>query len=80
MTINNMIRDEKLEYGINREVAKISAFSSGKIDKYMNILQVKIYYVLIKEVQYDKLSLFILLQEKLWKNKQNQLKIKEENK
>ena len=61
MTIDNMIRDEKLEYGINREVAKISAFSSGKIDKYMNILQVKIYYVLIKEVQYNKLSLFILL-------------------
>ena len=60
MTIDNMIRDEKLEYGINREVAKISAFSSGKIDKYMNILQVKIYYVLIKEVQYKKLSLFIL--------------------
>ena len=60
MTIDNMIRDEKLEYGINREVARISAFSSGKIDKYMNILQVKIYYVLIKEVQYKKLSLFIL--------------------
>ena len=60
MTIDNMIRDEKLEYGINREVARISAFSSGKIDKYMNILQLKIYYVLIKEVQYKKLSLFIL--------------------
>ena len=29
-----MIRDQKLQYDINREAAKISAFSSGKIDKY----------------------------------------------
>ena len=28
------IRDEKLQYDINREAAKISALSSGKIDKY----------------------------------------------
>ena len=34
MTINDQIRDEKLEYGINREAAKISALSSGKIHKY----------------------------------------------
>ena len=34
MTINDPIRDEKLQYDINREAAKISAFSSGKIDKY----------------------------------------------
>ena len=27
-------RDEKLQYDINREAAKISAFSSGKIDEY----------------------------------------------
>ena len=34
MTINDQIRDEKLQYGINRETAKISALSSGKIHKY----------------------------------------------
>ena len=34
MTIEDQIRDEKLQYYINREAAKISAFSSGKIDKY----------------------------------------------
>ena len=34
MTIDDKIRDEKLEYNINREAAKISALSSGKIDKY----------------------------------------------
>ena len=33
MTINDQIRDEKLQY-INREAAKISTLSSGKIHKY----------------------------------------------
>ena len=34
MTINYQIRDEKLKYDVNREPAKISALSSGKICKY----------------------------------------------
>ena len=34
MTINDEIRDEKLLYDVNTEAAKISASSSGKIDKY----------------------------------------------
>ena len=34
MTINDQIRDEKLQYDINRKAAKISVLSSGKIDKY----------------------------------------------
>ena len=34
MTINDQIRDEKLQYNINREAAKTSALSSGKIHKY----------------------------------------------
>ena len=34
MTIDDHIRDEKLQYDINREATKISALSSGKIDKY----------------------------------------------
>ena len=34
MTIEDQIKDEKLQYDINRETAKISALSSGKIDKY----------------------------------------------
>ena len=34
MPIDNKIRDEKLQYDINRKAAKISALSSGKIDKY----------------------------------------------
>ena len=31
MTINDQIKDEKLQYNINREAAKISALSSGKL-------------------------------------------------
>ena len=34
MTIEDQIKDEKLQYDINREAAKISTLSSGKIDKY----------------------------------------------
>ena len=34
MTINDQIKDEKLQYGINREAPKISALSSGKLHKY----------------------------------------------
>ena len=33
MTIDDKIRNEKLQCDINREVEKISALSSGKIDK-----------------------------------------------
>ena len=34
MAINDQIKNEKLQYDINREVAKLSALSSGKIHKY----------------------------------------------
>ena len=34
MTINDQIRDEKLQYDINRKAAEISAKSSGKLYKY----------------------------------------------
>ena len=34
MTINDQIRYEKLQYDINRETSKISALSSGNIQKY----------------------------------------------
>ena len=34
MSINDQIRDEKVQYDINREAAKISALSSDKIRKY----------------------------------------------
>ena len=34
MAIEDQIKDEKLHYDINREAGKISALSSGKLDKY----------------------------------------------
>ena len=34
MAIDDNFRDEKLQYDINREAAKIEALSPGKIDKY----------------------------------------------
>ena len=34
MTIDDQIRDEKLQYDIDRAAANISALSSKKIDKY----------------------------------------------
>ena len=34
MTIDDQIKNKKLKYDINREAAKMSALSSGKIDKY----------------------------------------------
>ena len=37
MTINDQIRDEKLQYDHNREAAKISALSSDKIHKYEHL-------------------------------------------
>ena len=34
MTIDDKIRDKKLQYDINREAARISALLSGRIDEY----------------------------------------------
>ena len=34
MTIDDKIRNEKLQYDINREATKMSVLPSGKIDKY----------------------------------------------
>ena len=33
MTIDDKVRDENLQYDINRKTAKISALSSEKVDK-----------------------------------------------
>ena len=42
MTIEDQIKDEKLQYDIKREAAKISVLSSGKIDKYEYLIGEKI--------------------------------------
>ena len=47
MTTDDKIRDEKLQYYINREVEKYQNYHQVKLIG-MNILQVKKYYLLIK--------------------------------
>ena len=37
MTIDGSIRDEKLQYDIYKEAAKVRPLSSGKIDKYKSL-------------------------------------------
>ena len=78
MTIEDQIKDEKLQYDINREAAKISALSSGKIDEYEYLTGEEILH-LINSKQLSKLNLLILLWEKLLRNKQKLLNIKEKN-
>ena len=47
MTIDDKIRGEKLKYNINKKAAKISALSSGKIDKRQIIEQAKFAHSLL---------------------------------
>ena len=42
MTINDEIKDGKLQYDINREAVKISVLSSEKVDKYEYLTSEKI--------------------------------------
>ena len=72
MTINDQIRDEKLQHDINREAAKISALLSGEIHKYE--------YLTGEDILPSNENLLILLWKKLLKNKLKQLKIKDKNK
>ena len=37
MTFDDKVKNEKLQYNINREAAKISALLSGKIHKYEHL-------------------------------------------
>ena len=48
MTADDKIRGEKLEYDVNREAANISIIIRKKMIN-MNLLQVRKYYLLIKE-------------------------------
>ena len=78
MRIDDKIRDEKLLYDINiEEVKKHQHYHPEKLTN-TNILRQS--YHLIKTEKQNKLNLHILLQEKLLKNKQKQLKNKDKNK
>ena len=49
ITIDDKIRDEKLQYDIKREAVEISALSSGKIDKYEYLTGEENYLLIKKE-------------------------------
>ena len=68
MTINDPITDEKLQYDINREAAKVSAFSSSKIHKYDYLTGEDILPSNQQQIL-EQAYLLILLREKLLKNK-----------
>ena len=79
MTIEDQIKDEKLQYDINREAAKISALSSGKLDKYEYLTGEEILpsnqQQIIQQAKFTYSAL-----GKAFENKQKLLKIKEKNK
>ena len=79
MTTEDQIKDEKLQYDINREAAKISALSSGKIDKYEYLTGEEILPSNQQQIIEQSKFAYSPL-GKLLKNKRKQLKIKEKNK
>ena len=79
MAIEDQIKNKKLQYEINREAAKISALSSGKIDKYEYLTGEEILPTNQQQI-IKKAKLTYSPLKKLLKNKQKLLKIKEKNK
>ena len=76
MTTDDQIDNEKLQYDINRETAKIPALSSGIIDKYEYLTGKEILpsnqKQIIEQAKFTHSPL-----GKSFENKQKQLKIKE---
>ena len=75
MTTDDQIRNEKLQYGLNREAAKISALSSGKIDQYEYLTSEEILPSNQKQIIEQAKFTYSTLENEL-----KQLKIKEKNK
>ena len=58
--MDDKIRDEKLQYDINREAAKLSALSSGKADNYKYLTGEEILSSDQRRVIVNELSLLIV--------------------
>ena len=78
MIIDDQIRDEKLQYDINREAAKISGLSSGKINNYEYLTGQEI--LLSNQKQLIEQAKFSYSPLGKAFEKQKQLKNKEKNK
>ena len=73
MKIDDKIRDEKVQYDINREATKISALSSGKINKYE--------YLTVKEIlPSDQAEFTYSLRGKVFDKQIKPIEDKEKNK
>ena len=79
MTIDDKIRDKKLQYDTNREAAEISALSSQKTDKYKYLAGEEILPPDQRRV-IEQAKFAYSLFGKAFGNKQKQLKSKEKNK
>ena len=60
MTTDDQIRDQKLQYNINGEAAKISALSSNKIGKYEYLIGEEILPSNQNQIQQVKFTYFLL--------------------
>ena len=80
MTINDQIRDEKLQYDINREAAKISAFSSGEIGKYEYLTGEDILQSNQQQIIEQAKFTYSPLRKAFEKQKQKKQKIKDQGK
>ena len=79
MTIDDQIRDDKLQYDINRKADNISALSSNKFNTYEYLTGEQILLSNQKQM-IEQVKFLYLPLEKALKNKLKQLKIKEKNK
>ena len=70
MTIDDKIRYKKLQYDINREIAKTSALSSGKIDQYEYLTGEEISLSNVKQIIEQAKFAY----SRLWKAFKNQTK------
>ena len=78
MTIEDQIRDEKIQYDINREAPKISALLSGKTDTYEYLTDEEI--LPSNQKQIIEQTKFNYSPGKAFEKQRKQLKIKEKNK
>ena len=78
MIIDDQIKDKKLQYDVNREAAKISDLSSGKIDKYEYLTDEEMlpsnHQQIIEQAKFTSSPL-----GKAFEKQIKQLKIKEKN-
>ena len=70
MTIDDKIKDENLQYDVNKEATKMSPLLSGKVNKYEFLTGEEILQF-IKVEQQKELSLQNLLSRKHLKKKKN---------